>query len=63
MADASWASRYVGSKDLWNRIVDLAEGRTKATGTRTLEEVSFLARGFASDETQKLLYDATERSN
>lgn len=63
LPDAGWASRYVGSKDLWNRIVDLAEGRTAATGTRTLEEVSFLARGFASDETQKLLYDATERSN
>jgi hypothetical protein len=61
--DPKWASRYVGSAKVWNRIVDMAEGRIPATGTRSLEEVSLLARGFAADETQKLLYDVAEKGN
>ena len=58
-----WASRYVGSKDVWNRIVGMANGDIPATGTRTVEEISAVARGFAADQTSKLLYDATERNN
>lgn len=58
-----WAGRYVGSRDVWDRIVAMADGDIPATGTRTVEEISELARGFAADQTSKLLYDAAERNN
>lgn len=58
-----WAGNYIGSQDTWLRIKSMADGSTPATGSRTVEEVSALARMFAADQARKVLYDATEKSN
>lgn len=59
----AWAGRYIGSRDTWDKIVGMADGTIPSTGSRTVEEISSVARGFAADQARKVLYDATEKSN
>lgn len=68
-----WARRYLGggsmreriTKDsLWDDLKARAAGETQPVGaTLTADEVSLASRAFAMEETKKLFYDATERSN
>jgi len=68
-----WARRYLGggsmkeriTKDsLWDDIKARAAGETQPVGaTLTAEEVSLASRAYAMEETKKLFYDASERSN
>jgi len=59
----AWAGRYIGSREVWDRISSYANGTRPATGSRTLEEVNAIARGFASDRAMEVLYNATEKNN
>lgn len=54
-------SGHVG--DRWARILDLQANPTKLKGTLTLKEVDLYAKGAASDDLKKMLYDASERNN
>lgn len=58
-----WGARYVGSKELFNDIVDRATGKVASTGGRSLEEISTFSKAFALAETKRLLYDVSEASN
>ena len=59
----AWAGRWIGSKETWNRIVGMADGSIPATGSRTVEEINAVARGFAADRAAEVLYNATEKNN
>ena len=57
----AWASRYVGSERMWNKI---KQGRVSASVEGiTAEQASFVAKAFALDQTQKVFFNAAERSN
>lgn len=61
--DVNWVSRYVGSEDLGRKIMDIADGKFDTAGNLTLEELDAWAKGYALDETKKLFYSASEKSN
>jgi hypothetical protein len=61
--EQAYVARYVGDADLAKRIIGKAKGSTPSNGKISLEELNQLARGYALDETQKLFYNAAERSN
>lgn len=57
-----WLSDYVGDSDLADNI--LGKAADGGTGGRlSAQELDAYAKGFALDETKKLFYDASERSN
>lgn len=60
---SDYLSRYVGSRELANRIIDKAEGKVVSNGKLSLTELDSYAKGYALDETKRLFYDATEKSN
>ena len=65
--DDKWAEKWVGSKDLWQKIRGIADG-TIDTGIDpkrglSLEQIDAYARGFALDETKRLFYNVSETSN
>lgn len=56
-------AKYVGDKDVANTLVRKANGDIPSTGNLTLEEVNYLAKGYALDETKRLFYNASQKSN
>jgi hypothetical protein len=58
-----FGARWVGSEDLWKKIVDKAEGRTPSDGAFTAQEISQAAKAFALDETKRVFYNAAGTSN
>lgn len=48
---------------LWNKLTDLRDNPNKLYGTLSREEVNAFASGHALDEMERMLYNATERSN
>ena len=58
-----YGARWVGSKDLWKKIVDKADGATPSAGTLTAEQVSQAAKIFAGEATLKVFFDASSQSN
>lgn len=59
----AFGARWVGSEDLWKRIVDKAEGRTPSDGSFTASEISQAAKVFAGNATKKVFYDGAAKSN
>lgn len=57
------AWRYVGSEDLWNKLLDLQANPGRLTGVLDIKDVDFYAKGNALDDLKTMLYDASERSN
>lgn len=58
-----WLTKYVGDRKLANDLFDIATGSKKTAGNLTLEQLDAYAKGFALDETKRLFYNATEKSN
>jgi len=58
-----WMENWVGGRERFEVILDHAEGRTPATGSRTLEEINSLARVYATDQLKKTLYDVSGETN
>jgi len=60
-----WAANYVGSKKLWNQINEAkVSGRIdKADDVLTGEKVDILAKAFALEETKRVFYNASDKSN
>jgi hypothetical protein len=60
-----WAANYVGSKKLWNQITDAkVNGRVgKGDDILTGERADILAKAFALEETKKVFYNASDKSN
>jgi hypothetical protein len=64
LLDSDWAARYVGSKDLWKKIVDGRNGlRAAPMDGLSAEYASFVSKAFAMEETQKAFFNATQTSN
>lgn len=61
--ELAYISRYVGDGKLAQKIIGKANGSIPSNGKITLEELSQLAKGYALDETQKLFYNVSNRSN
>lgn len=62
----AWAEKYLGDKELWRKIKAYSEGkgvRKKGGEGITSEELNTYAMAYAAEETKKLFYNATERSN
>ena len=57
-----FGAKYVGSQELWDKIVKMSQSAPNE-GSRTLEEVSNLAKSFAADETIRTFYNAAESNN
>lgn len=57
------AAKYVGSRDLVDRLLKMESGEIPATGKVTHRQLSAYAKGYALDETQRLFFNAAERSN
>jgi hypothetical protein len=55
--------RWVGSKETWDKIVDLQANPQKLAGSLTLRDADFYAKGNALDDLKSMLYDASERNN
>jgi len=55
------AARYVGGKDVLEKLRTVADSVSDATGT--VDELDAYAKAVALRETKNLLYNATERSN
>jgi hypothetical protein len=55
------AARYVGGKDVLEKLKTVADSVSDATGT--VDELDAYAKAVALRETKNLLYNATERSN
>ena len=62
-SDEGWGARYVGSKETWKKINDLADGKLPSKGDLTAKEVSDASRSFAADETMSTLYNASRDNN
>lgn len=56
-------SRYVGDSDVAKTLIRKANGDIPSTGNLTLEEINYLAKGYALDETKRLFYNASQKSN
>jgi hypothetical protein len=61
--DDKFGARWVGSEDLWKKIVDKAEGRTPSDGAFTAAEIGMAARAFALDETKRVFFNAANTNN
>jgi len=55
--------RYLGDKELADKIIDLKRGKIATNGQRTLGEIDSIAKGYALDSTKELFYNAASRSN
>jgi len=55
--------RWVGSRDTWDRLLDLKANPQKLHSSLNLKDVDFYAKGNALDDLKTMLYDASERSN
>jgi len=49
--------------DRWQKILDLQQNPSKLKGTLTLEEVNSFAKGQATDDLSRMVYDASELTN
>ena len=58
-----WLTKYVGDRQLAEKIFDKASGKLPSEGKITLVQLDAYAKGYALDETKKLFYNAAERSN
>jgi len=59
-----WLSDYVGDSKLATKLSDIVTGKTVlGKGKLELDQLDAYAKGFALDETKRLFYNATERSN
>lgn len=58
-----FGARWVGSKDLWKKINDKADGKLPSNGQLTTEQVSQAAKIFAGEATQSAFFNAATRSN
>ena len=47
----------------WERLLELQQNPSRLKGTLTLEEVNDFAKGQATDDLSRMVYDASERSN
>jgi hypothetical protein len=56
-------AKFLDSPKRWQKIEDAAAGKTKLTGTTTLDELDAYAKGNALDELKTILYDASNTSN
>lgn len=61
--DVKFLEKYVGSKKLAQKLLDKDSGKLPSKGNLTREELDAYAKGYALDETKKLFYNATEKSN
>lgn len=57
------AAQYVGSRELVDRLLKMESGEIPATGKLSHRQLSAYAKGYALDETQRLFFNAAERSN
>lgn len=58
-----WLSKYVGDSDVAQKILLRMDSPVKGGGRLTLTQLDSYAKGYALDETQKLFYNASEKSN
>lgn len=58
-----WLSRYVGDSDVAQKILLRMDSPVTGGGRLTLTQLDSYAKGYALDETQKLFYNASEKSN
>lgn len=58
-----FGARWVGSKELWQRILDKADGVTPSDGSFTAAEISQVAKSFAMDATKKVFFDSAKKGN
>lgn len=61
--DSKWLSRYVGDSDVADKIMLRINSPVQGGGRLTLTQLDSYAKGYALDETQKLFYNAAEKSN
>ena len=62
--DDAYGARYVGSKQLWQKINDRASGRLpEPANALDFDQVSLASRGYAMEEVKRLFYNASETSN
>ncbi len=61
--DAKWLSKYVGNEDVGEKIWLRFKSPVKDGGSLDLAQLDSYAKGYALDETQKLFYNASEKSN
>lgn len=61
--DERWLSKYVGDSDVAQKILLRMDSPVKGGGRLTLTQLDSYAKGYALDETQKLFYNASEKSN
>lgn len=61
--DSKWLSRYVGDSDVADKIMLRINSTVQGGGSLTLTQLDSYAKGYALDETQKLFYNAAEKSN
>ena len=58
-----WLSKYVGNNDVADKIMLRINSPVKNGGSLDLTQLDKYAKGYALDETQKLFYNAAEKSN
>ena len=58
--DDSFAERYVGSKELWEKIKERATGNYDGLSQ---DQLDIAAKAFALEETKKVFYNAAEKNN
>jgi len=62
--NVDWLARYVGNTDLAENMMKRISGAVPAgKGRLSLDQLDSYAKGFALDETKKLFYNASEKSN
>ena len=61
--DKTWLTRYVGDSNVADKILLRMDSPVKGGGRLTLTQLDSYAKGYALDETQKLFYNASEKSN
>jgi hypothetical protein len=62
--DEAWLQGYLGDKKLAENIYNKLKGITPSGGGKLeLDQLDAYAKGFALDETKRLFYNATEKSN
>lgn len=59
----SAVGRYTGSPELANKLYDIKNGKIATQGKLTRTQLDAYAKGFALDETKRLFYNASEKSN
>jgi hypothetical protein len=55
-------AKYTGSQKLTDRLYEISSNKVVTRGKLTLEELDAYAKGYALDETKKLFYNVSERS-